>query len=156
MGAVRAAERVVHVDVRQPGELLGEGGIVVFLLGVEAQVLEEEDAAGGEGGDRRGGGGADAVFGEGDGGAEESGERVGDGAERHVGDALAVGPPEMRHQDHLRVLAAQVVDGRERFAQALVRFDLAVLQGNVEVDAHDDALVGDGEVLDEEFHGRRV
>ena len=29
--------------------------------------------------------------------------------------------------------------------------DLAVLEGDVEVDAHDDALAGDGEILDEEF-----
>ena len=46
VGAVRAAERVVDVDVRQRRELLGEGGIVLLLGGVEAQVLEQEDAAG--------------------------------------------------------------------------------------------------------------
>ena len=72
VGAVRAAERVVHVDVRQRGELLGERGIVLFLGGVEAQVLEQEDAAGRE---RRrppgSAGGPDAVVGEGDGRAEE-------------------------------------------------------------------------------------
>ncbi len=95
--------------------------------------------------------GPDAVVGERDGRAEEGGERIGDRAQAHVGDALPVGPPEVRHQDDLRVLPAQVVDGRQRLAEPLVRFDLAVLEGDVEVDAHDDALVGDGEVFDEEL-----
>ena len=47
VGAVGGAEGVVDVDVAEGGEFLGEGGIVLFLLGVEAQILEEEDFAGG-------------------------------------------------------------------------------------------------------------
>src|SRR6185312_791874 len=145
------AERVVHVDLGEGGELLGERRIVLFLGGVEAEVLEEEHAAGGERGDRLLGGGADAVIGEGDGRAEEGGEGVGDRAEAHVGHALAVRPPEVRHQDDLRVLLAQVLDGREGFAEPLVALHLPVLEGDVEIDAHDDALAADREILDEEF-----
>ena len=140
---MRAAERVVHVDVGQRGELLGEGGIVLLLRGVEAQVLEQQHAAGRQRRDRLVGGRPDAVVGERDRRAEEGGERVGDRAQAHVRDALAVGAPEVRHQDHLRVLLAQVLDGRQRLAEALVGLDLAVLEGDVEVDAHDDALAGD-------------
>ncbi len=43
---VRRPERVVDVDVRVGGEGRGEGRVVLLLLGVEAQVLEEQDLAG--------------------------------------------------------------------------------------------------------------
>jgi hypothetical protein len=51
--AVRAAERVVHVDVGQRRELLGERGIVLLLGRVKPEVLEQQHAAGGERADRR-------------------------------------------------------------------------------------------------------
>src|SRR6266852_4430228 len=40
--AVHGAERVVHVDVRDGGELAGEVLVVLLLLRVEAEVLEQE------------------------------------------------------------------------------------------------------------------
>jgi hypothetical protein len=62
------------------------------------------------------------------------------------------------HQDHLRALVAQVLDGGQRLLQALVALDHAVLQRHVEVDAHDHALAGDVQILDEQLlpgaHGR--
>ena len=42
VGAVRAAEGVVDVEVAQFGELLGEGGIVGLLFRMEAQVLQQQ------------------------------------------------------------------------------------------------------------------
>ena len=45
--AMRGAERVVHVDVGERGQPLREAGVVLLFLGVEAQVLEQDDAAGG-------------------------------------------------------------------------------------------------------------
>ncbi len=41
---MRRSERVVDVDVREIGELLREGGVVLFFLRVEAQILEQHDA----------------------------------------------------------------------------------------------------------------
>ncbi len=43
--AVRGAERIVDVDIRELGEALREGRIVGFLPGVEADVLQQEDVA---------------------------------------------------------------------------------------------------------------
>ena len=43
--AMRRSERVVHVDVRKLGQRLRERRIVLFLFGVEPQVLEQDDAA---------------------------------------------------------------------------------------------------------------
>ena len=39
------AESVVDVDIGVRGELFGELGIVLFLAGVKAKVLEEENIA---------------------------------------------------------------------------------------------------------------
>ena len=46
VGAVRGAERVVDVDVAEGGQFLGEGGIVLFFFGVEAQIFEQQHFAG--------------------------------------------------------------------------------------------------------------
>ena len=46
VGAVRGTERVVDVDVAQGGEFFGEGRVVLLLLGVEAEVLQQQDFAG--------------------------------------------------------------------------------------------------------------
>src|SRR5207245_11764342 len=45
VGAVSRAEGVVHVEVAQRREGLGELGIVRFLTGPEPGVLDESDAA---------------------------------------------------------------------------------------------------------------
>ena len=61
-----AAEGVVDVDVAEGGELLGEGGVVGLLFGVEAEVFEQQGLAGLEVGGHLDGDLADAVGGEGD------------------------------------------------------------------------------------------
>jgi hypothetical protein len=43
--AVRRAERIVHVEVVAARELFGERGFVLLLLGMEADVLEQDDVA---------------------------------------------------------------------------------------------------------------
>ena len=45
MGAMRGAEGVVDVDLGQRGECFGEGRIVGFFFGVEAQVFEQQHLA---------------------------------------------------------------------------------------------------------------
>src|SRR5690606_5403140 len=42
MGPVRRAKGIVHVEVAEGGELVGELGIVRLLFGVEPQVLEQQ------------------------------------------------------------------------------------------------------------------
>ena len=43
--AVRRAEGVVDEHVAQAGQLAGEAGVVGFLFGVKAHVLEQHDVA---------------------------------------------------------------------------------------------------------------
>ena len=45
VGAVHGAEGVGHIQLRHGGQLLGEGGIVLLLADVEAQVLQQHDLA---------------------------------------------------------------------------------------------------------------
>ena len=45
MGTMRGAERVIDVEVAQGGQLLTECGVVLLFLGVEAQVLQQQDLA---------------------------------------------------------------------------------------------------------------
>ncbi len=45
MGAVRGAEGVVDIHIRHIRQRLGEGGIVRFLLLMEAHVLDQGDLA---------------------------------------------------------------------------------------------------------------
>ena len=66
MSAMGAAEGVVDVDIAERGKLLRERGIVLLLLGVEAQIFEQQGLAGLEAGDHLGGDLADALRREGD------------------------------------------------------------------------------------------
>ena len=63
VGAVRGAERVVHEHFGIGSELFGVFGIVLFFLGMEAQVLKHHGLAGLESVDLRLGIGADHVLG---------------------------------------------------------------------------------------------
>ena len=53
VGTVSRSERVVHVNIRKRGELLRKARVVLFFLGVEPEVLEEDDPAFAGGLDRR-------------------------------------------------------------------------------------------------------
>ena len=115
---------------------------------MEAEIFEQEGLAGFQVGGHLAGDDADAVGGEGyvriiaeD--VVEHAAKVGDeGAEAHRVDGLALGAAEVRAEDDLGLVAEGVFDGGESFADAGVVGDDAVLQRDVEVDADEDALVG--------------
>src|SRR6267378_4992030 len=141
------AERVVHVEVEPRRELLGERRIVLFLLGMEADVLEHQDIAR----VHRADGFLDAwtyrvvekrnlAFG-------DLRESLRDGPERELG----VGPfgtPEVRDQPERRAALDKSAEGGKRRADARVVGDLAALERHVEVDAHQYALSADVGVPD--------
>jgi hypothetical protein len=149
VGAVGAAEGVVDVDVAERGESFREGRVVGLFFGVEAEVLEQEGLAGFEVGGHLAGDDADAVGGEGyvlvvaeD--VVEQATKMGDkGSEAHGVDGLALRAAEVRAEDHLGLVAESVLDGGESFANAGVVGDDAVFEGDVEVNADEDALVGE-------------
>src|SRR5271154_1577301 len=119
---------------------------------MEAEVFEQEWLAGFEVRGHLGGDGADAVRAEGhvfvvaEDVVEEAAEMIDDGTKAHGGDRLALGTAEVGAEDDLGSVAERVLDGGERLADAGVVGDDAVLEGDVEVDADEDALVGEIEV----------
>ena len=144
-----AAEGVVDVDVAEAGELFRERGIVGFFFGMEAEVFEQERLAGFEVGGHFAGDCADAVGGEGyvlvvaEDVIEQAAKMGDEGAEAHGLDRLALGAAEVRAEDDLGLVAESVLDGGEGLADAGVVGDDAVLERNVEIDADEDALVGE-------------
>ena len=63
-------------------------------------------------------------------------------------EAVALGAAEVAHEDDLGALVLEVLDRGDRGADAGVVRDDAILQGDVEVHAHEDALARDVGVAD--------
>ena len=149
VGAVGGAEGVIDEDM---------GRIILFFAGGVAGVFEEEDVAGGECCGHGFGFGADAVIGEGDGIADHGGEGWGDRGEGLFGVAGAFGAAEVAAEDDFGAGGGEGVDGGEGFADAgIVRDDhgaVFIVEGDVEVDAHQHAFSGEIEVANGLFgHG---
>ena len=89
------AEGIVHVHVGKRGQLGGEGGVVGRLLGMEAQVLEQQQPAGGK---RAGGGrdvGTDTVVNLLDRPVQQLGQPLGDRVQAQLGHGLPLGAAEV-------------------------------------------------------------
>ena len=69
---------------------------------------------------------------------------------------LALGPAEMRHQNGFRAVFAEIIDGRQAFADSRVISDANFAAANfgwhVEVHPHQHAFPADVEIADSEFH----
>lgn len=143
--------RRTDVDVTQSGETLPELlniGLVcldllalsvlagTLLLGVEAQVLEENNAAVGDAVDSLLNLWADTVLGEGDLGVEELLELGNDWLQGVLWVDLAVWAAQVGHEDHgLCAILTSVLDGRKSTNNALVVGDVLVgVKWDVEVD----------------------
>ena len=64
----------------------------------------------------------------------------------HFGIGLALGTPEVRRQDEPRAMAQRVFNAGQRFPDAGVIHHAAVIERNVEIHAHEDALVVQREI----------
>ncbi len=130
---VGGAERVVHVEIAERGEALGEGVVVGFFARVEPRVLADGDAAArqppggrhrllrrriGEERHRR---------------AEQPLELAHDRLHRVLGIGPALGPAEVGQQHHAGATLAQVLDGGQRRPDPRVVGDRAVLHRTVEI-----------------------
>lgn len=136
VGAVSGSKGVVDVDISELGEGstelldgLGVGlGLLALgilrgslLLGVEAEVLQEDNLAVLGLGDVLLGLLSDAVLEEGDGLGDERLELLGDGSERVLVDDVTVGAAEVRHEDHGRSsIVESVLDGRDGSGDTLL------------------------------------
>ena len=156
------AEGVVDVDLGQRGQRLGEGWIVGFFLGVEAQVFKQQHLAGFELAGQLSGYFADAVGSEShvDGLAEflveQFAQPVNHRAQRVLGIGFALGTAKVRGQNHLGLVADSVDDGGQRGHDAGVVGDGGAVfaERHVEIDADEHALVGQIDVANGELgHG---
>ena len=152
--AVRRAERIVDVFVRQRRERFGERGIVLLLFGMKSKVLEEHDAT--TAGRVRAIDCllrlvADRILRERDRLAECLREPIGHRPQAHLRIRFALRPSEMARKDWCRALIDRVRDRRQRCLNARVVGDLSVRDGNVEIDANEDALAAKIEIFDGKF-----
>jgi hypothetical protein len=139
--AVRGAERIVHVDLAQRGELLREGGVVLLLLGVVTEVLEEQDLAvvqrrrhlldlRAHSNRPRSGVGL----------LTSSASRCATGARLNSGSRFAR-TAEVAHQNETAAVIQDVPDRRQRLQDAgVVGYRAVVVERDVEVHSHEDAL----------------
>ena len=139
---MRRAERVVDVGVTELGELLAKGGVVFLLALVEAQVLEQQHVARAKGSRLRLRVLANRIARERNRLAEELRQAKSSRAKRELLlEALARGAAEVAHEDDARAIADKLLDGRQRRFDARVVSHDAIGHGDVEIDAHEHALV---------------
>ena len=158
VGAVRRGERVVDEDVGQLRQGGGEGRVVLFLLGMEAGVLQHQHIARApcarpparpampmQSSAKR-----TAL-------AQHLAQSRGHRRQRHLRHALALRAIEMAADDDLRALADQFADGRRQPLDPRQVGDLAVADRHIEVGPQQHALAGDVEVVEcAEGHGDRL
>ena len=160
--AVHGTEAVAHVVIAEQRELAGElaAGRVILagLGGLEADVLQQGDVAVGELGHDPGGVRPDHVGGEGDGPAEQLAEPrcdrpQGRAARGPLGIVRALGPAQVRHDDHPGPAVDQLLDRRQARPDPAVVGDARLLrigqvQRHVQVSPQQYPAAADREVLD--------
>ena len=124
-----------------------KGGIVLFLALVEAGILQAENVAGLQARDRLFGDLADAIVGKGDRPPDDARDRGNHGLERFLR-ITAFRPAVVRKQDDLAAAVGDLGDGRGIALDARDVGHFAVVHGNVEVDADEDAFALDVGVVE--------
>src|SRR5687767_15223354 len=114
--------------------------VVLFLLFVEAEILEKKDLAVLQRIGRLLGGEADAVISELDVRLEKLAEALGDGFERVLGFRTAFGPTKVRHEDQPTAALDGAAEGRDGLGNAAIVSDSSAFEGDIEVHAHEHAL----------------
>ncbi len=148
VGPVGGPEGVVHVDLGQGGEPVGQVGVVLLLARLVAEVLEQQHLVAAEGLGGLAGLVAGDVVDEQDLDAEVLGQDRPHRLQRVLRVAPALGPAQVGAADHLGAVVEQPPQGRDRGPDAQVVGDVAVLQGHVEVVADQDPPPGDVGVVD--------
>ncbi len=140
MGAMGGGKGVVDIDVAEFGHLCDQRRIVLFLALVEAGVFQQQQIAVRHFGDRSGSLVADAILGEADRLANQSGHGFGHGLQGEIGVGRALGPAEMGQHDDLAALVGNFVQGRQDALEAGRVGDPAFFHRHVDVDADKHAL----------------
>lgn len=149
---MHGTEAVAHVEVREGGELVGEGttlGVVLTgLARVEAKVLQHGHLAVGQARGHRAGGLADRVGGERHGLTEDFTQPLGRGGQRVGRVRGALGAAQVGGDDHLGAALDELGDRRGDGADPAVVGDAGAVQRHVQVGADEDPLTGYLEVVD--------
>src|SRR6267143_1693268 len=147
--AMRGAKRITDEKaVTESRELFRKGLVVLFLLGMEADVFEQEDIAVGECFALRLRNGPDTVRGKPNRPADEFLELLGYLHERVFRIWAALGAAQMRSEHQSAALLNREAERGDRFANAGVVGDHAVFERNVEVHADEDAFSAKIEIVD--------
>ncbi len=160
MGAVRRAERVIDVVLGELGELLGKTFVIRLFFRVEAQVFEQERLSlfqfeGDFLGLRANALGAESdIFTARKFTIEQHAQALGNRLQAHLWIGFALGSSEMRSENETRTVAQSVLDRGQSFADAGVIHDAAIVERDVEVHAHEDAVIVEGQIANRKFgHG---
>jgi len=139
VGAVSSAEGVVDEEISVGGELGGEVLVVLLLLGVEADVLEENNVTVLHFSHCLSDRDTNAIRDKGDGLAEELSEARGDGREGVLGLVSTLGAAQVGREEDLGTLGGQVLDGGDGTTDAGIISDLSLLERNVEVGTNENS-----------------
>ena len=145
--AMRRAEGIIHVEVAELGQMLGEVRIVGFLLGMEAKVLQQQGLSALQLLRHFFGLHANAIRREADVFAaahnvvEQDAQAFGHRLQAHLGIGLALGASQMRGEDEARAMPQRELNAGQRLADASVVHHAAVVERDVEIDPHENALV---------------
>ena len=132
-------ERILHEHLTEVRELRREAGVVRFLSGMEPKVLEHQELTVAELGRELERPRPDDIFCKRDRLAQEFAQMMRHGAERQPGVPFAVGTAEVGQEDRPGSGRPQVVEGRHGLLDSAVVRDPSVrVQGDVEIDAHQD------------------
>lgn len=146
---MRAAERIVDVNVAEPAERSRECRIVCFFSGMEAEVLEHQHFTRAQGGGGGLGRRPDAVVGEDDDAPDEQVSqriRYRPQAERRI--ALAVRSPEVRDHHDASAAAGELVQRRSQPFESGGVDHASVLYRDVKVGSHQHGLAGDVDAIE--------
>ncbi len=140
--AVRGAEGVVHVHVTELGQLGDEGGVVLLLAGVEAQVLEQDRIAVAQLRDPRRDRGSDPNR------CQLEAHVARDRGERVLRLGRGFRPAQVRGEHDAATAGAHELERLERRPDARVVRDHAFAEWHVQIRANEDALSCQREIRD--------
>ena len=137
------AKAIAHEHVRQGRQGLGEIGVVLLLLFMEAEVLQEKDVAGLQGVHCSFYAGACALINGEHFLLKQLRQAMQHGGQSHILHHLAPGSAQVRAKDDSSPLLLKVLNGRNGGADAAVVRYPTILHGHVEVRPHKNAFAAD-------------
>ena len=155
VGAMGGAERVVHVNLGERGQLLRKLRHILLFFRVKAQVLEQQHFAVFESLGRGFRFRPNAIGHKSDGLAQYLRQARGRRLQAHFGIHFALGTPQVRRQNQTAAAFQNVLNrGQRRLDAGIVGDFSGLVEGHIEIDAHEDAFAFYIEVTNRKFwHG---